>query len=331
MKSLSERMKQHPTASIDPRERRGRLRASSVCVVVAGDAPSELYSGEVLCGVRVQELRLDDPQAGLAGPHFAWPAPRTPRSDVPDVTCDLVDMTRPVPKKKNPPQAADATGGAITIESALAATEQLQSNALPAVFPVSRACCKLRDAVLAKVASVPCAIACVNQRSSAASAGRLVELAMALSASSGAHVLLVDANFRGFALSRLFGKEDTPGLSEALLGKVAWDQAIAPTAIARVNLLPSGLAQVRESLGARISHLEAQCWQQAAKRWKEQFSYILVDAVPQQPQIGPLCRACDATFFALSLDEAPRSAVFDTLAHLQSEQVPLTGCEVYEA
>lgn len=317
-------------------ERRRRLRAGSVTVMVTGAAPIEWSA--VADPV---ECRLDCRHEELLGPHFAGYAERMSRrafSEIPEMTAELVDMGLPLtPLLQYPKRATHepATIALPTTEPSVAVTPSAADESpsgvadaipLPQVFPISAAAGKLRDAVLGRLPAPPVAVACVSQRPGSESVGRLVSLAMALAAHTGSEVLLVDANFRSLSLSRLFGQDDVAGLSEGLLEQVNWDQAIRGTAIRGVKLLPAGLA-----LGSRIGRLPEECWAEAVAQWKQRHAYVLVDTMMHPPHTGPLCRACDASFLTLALLDAPRRAAFDTLSQLQDHGVSLTGCIVYEA
>jgi capsular exopolysaccharide synthesis family protein len=59
-------------------------------------------------------------------------------------------------------------------------------------------------------------------------------------ARAGARVLLVDADLRRGTLHKHFAAAQIPGLSEVLGGKCEWPQAVLPTSIPNLHLLPSG-------------------------------------------------------------------------------------------
>jgi capsular exopolysaccharide synthesis family protein len=59
-------------------------------------------------------------------------------------------------------------------------------------------------------------------------------------ARAGARVLLVDADLRRGTLHKHFATAQIPGLSEVLGGKCEWPQAVLPTSIPNLHLLPSG-------------------------------------------------------------------------------------------
>jgi polysaccharide biosynthesis transport protein len=94
-------------------------------------------------------------------------------------------------------------------------------------------------------------------------------------ASSGARVLLIDADLRKGLLHRRFGLEVTPGLSEALNGETPIAQAIVSTSYSNLFLLPRG----------NTSHDPGEMFlnpttHRVIKDLAGQFDYLIFDTAP---------------------------------------------------
>lgn len=66
----------------------------------------------------------------------------------------------------------------------------------------------------------------------------------ALLARGGLRVLLVEADLRRNCLARSFGVEGARGLSELISGHCTWSEAVRPTEVARLDILPAGSARM---------------------------------------------------------------------------------------
>ena len=77
--------------------------------------------------------------------------------------------------------------------------------------------------------------ACGRDGKSTVSANFAITLAL-----SGSRVLLVDADLRRGILHEQFGAPPTPGLAEVLARQCEWTQAVVPTVIPNLFLMPAG-------------------------------------------------------------------------------------------
>jgi capsular exopolysaccharide synthesis family protein len=89
-------------------------------------------------------------------------------------------------------------------------------------------------------------------------------------------VLLVDGDLRLRSLSRLFGLEDTPGLSDVLAGAAFSDQVIRRTSLDSLSFLPAGLAAEETLTGL----LQNGRWRALLERLKSEYDLVLIDCVP---------------------------------------------------
>jgi capsular exopolysaccharide synthesis family protein len=91
-------------------------------------------------------------------------------------------------------------------------------------------------------------------------------------AQSGKRVLLIDADLRKPRQHQLFGLAGGPGLAAVLAGTTAWYQAIQPSAVAGLSLLPSG---PRPANPAEL--LTAPRFAELLQSLREAYDLVLVD------------------------------------------------------
>ena len=117
----------------------------------------------------------------------------------------------------------------------------------------------------------------ISITSSEASEGKsitLVNLAISL-AEDEQRVLLIDADMRRPALSRLLVEKASPGLSEVLGQGVAWDEAIRKDVYPNLDVLYAGEIPPNPS-----ELLGGETMQQMIETMSERYDYILVDTPP---------------------------------------------------
>ena len=102
----------------------------------------------------------------------------------------------------------------------------------------------------------------------------LMNLAISLS-EDGQRVLLIDADMRRPALSRLMGEKASPGLSEVLGHVVSSDEAIRKDVYPNLDLLYSGEVPPNPS-----ELLGSETMQNLIDTMSERYDYILVDTPP---------------------------------------------------
>jgi capsular exopolysaccharide synthesis family protein len=111
--------------------------------------------------------------------------------------------------------------------------------------------------------------------------------------------LLVDGDLRKPAAHQQFDLPLEPGLSEVLRGEVSPEDAIRPTTLSRLWLMPAGHWD---------SHAVQALAQDAVKaqfaKLKQQFDFIIVDSSPLLPVTDPLLLAqhVDAVLFSILRD-----------------------------
>jgi hypothetical protein len=326
-----------PTA--DQQERSRRLRQCAVSIVVAPAVRPSSEAASIFC-------RLEDAHGVAGGPHFANHKTQS-RGELPDVSVSTADMSQPAPAMLFPPivllphlgkiptlpsqrpAAEKAMDPHPTPSAPPAATDPIERRIDPAQrfvgpFPVADGCRRLRDAILHRVTATPCSLACLHLGTSPLHAPRLAELALALAEVAEGDVLLVDADFGAFGISRLFGVEDRAGLSEVLRDGRPWREAAHDTALKRVQIMPTGLAistalyaAAADGLGVLLDEL------------KKTFRFVLIAASAHQSRIAEWTWAVDGAIVAVELGALPRPELLEQIAFLRRDGARLTACAVY--
>jgi len=107
---------------------------------------------------------------------------------------------------------------------------------------------------------------------------------------AGARVLLADCDLRRGGVSELFKLPFTPGLSEALRGKISWRDAVQETSTRNLDLLARGdvFDQTSEMLLSKTA-------EQMLGEMSEEYDYVIFDS-------APVLVADDTASFAPKLD-----------------------------
>ncbi len=149
----------------------------------------------------------------------------------------------------------------------------------------------------------------------------IANLAVAM-AQSGKKVLLIDADLRRPTVHRLFGARGDVGLSEVLRQEIAWENAVQPSRIDGLNLLPCGQCPQNpaELLSlAGLGHLLRQA--------RAEYDYILVDSPPILAVSDPciISPHVDGLLLVVRLNKNKRAALTRTREALETHGVPLYG------
>jgi capsular exopolysaccharide synthesis family protein len=140
--------------------------------------------------------------------------------------------------------------------------------------------------------------------------------------------LLVDADLRNPAAHKLFDLQLEPGFSEVLRGDVALADAVKPTALSRLWLMPAGnwdahavQALAQDSVRGLFDQL------------KEQYDFIVVDSCPVLPVADSLVLAqhVDGVIFSILRDVSRMPAVHAAQQKLQALDVRTLGAVVIGA
>jgi tyrosine-protein kinase Etk/Wzc len=145
-----------------------------------------------------------------------------------------------------------------------------------------------------------------------------------LLALSGARVLIVDGDMRRAGLGRYFPAAlHAPGLADVLTGDLPLEQAIAATAHANLDILPSG----RHTTPNPGELLERPALAALLEQVGQRYDYVIVDSPPVLP-IGDaitLARSCSAVFVVSRFELSNGRQLGETFKRLQQIGASITG------
>ena len=136
-------------------------------------------------------------------------------------------------------------------------------------------------------------------------------------------VLVIDANTRNPDMARRLEVAATWRLTDVLAGATHWMNAVRPTALPRVSLLPGGTSTARPNTDAAAGLL---------RELAGHYDLVLVDATSlAHDGAAQLAAACDGTCLVVRLGEAGRRTVRDAVRVLSSAGGRLLGCIAIDA
>jgi capsular exopolysaccharide synthesis family protein len=150
----------------------------------------------------------------------------------------------------------------------------------------------------------------------------LSALAFNLTVRGSARVLVVDANLRRPAISRIFGVSEDVGLHQILAGRVEAGMTISGTAFPGLSVLPLGPGQIlpaqvfgSNGLGGLLGTI------------KEHYDYVLVDAPPllSVPEVAVLGAEVDGVMLVARAGRTKRQALVKARHLLERSGANLLG------
>jgi capsular exopolysaccharide synthesis family protein len=137
--------------------------------------------------------------------------------------------------------------------------------------------------------------------------------------------LLIDGDLRNPAAHEQFELPVEPGLAEALRGEVEFEDAIRPTLVSRLWLLPAGKADSHALQALAQEGVSA-----VFERLKEQFDFIVIDTSPVLPVPDALLlgKHADAVLLAVLRDVSRVPAVYAAQQRLQALGIHTLGAVV---
>jgi succinoglycan biosynthesis transport protein ExoP len=139
---------------------------------------------------------------------------------------------------------------------------------------------------------------------------------------SGAKTLLVDADMRSGKVSKLFGADGRSGLSQILLQKEKWTDAVFMTSTDNLFILPCGPA-----LHHTAEHLLGKVTDQFLRDIYDAFDYVVFDTPPVIILDDTLCLApkIDATLFVVRFNASSVRSSRRALELLARRQTNVIG------
>jgi capsular exopolysaccharide synthesis family protein len=142
-------------------------------------------------------------------------------------------------------------------------------------------------------------------------------------AQQGFRTLLIDADLRKPSVSKLFFNENIkPGLSEVLLGSASVSDAIVPTGVENLSVLPAG------GIAPNPSELLAQpAFAELMRNLRDQFDRIVIDSSPVLAVRDPLLlgSSVDAGCLIVRAGHSPAKATVQAVRLLSESDAPVSG------
>lgn len=144
-------------------------------------------------------------------------------------------------------------------------------------------------------------------------------------AEGGEHqVLLVDADFRRTSIARMLGVNSAPGLADVLTGRMSLAEALQPTPLPNLKLLPAG--EVRDRAYAEL--LSGPPIAALFEEFRTLFDYALIDT-PPVTTVTDVCLMAphsDGAVLVVEMHRTPEPTVQQAARTLQANNVKILGC-----
>ena len=139
---------------------------------------------------------------------------------------------------------------------------------------------------------------------------------------SGINVLLIDADLRRGIQHQIFGVPIKPGLSNYLVGEVAWKDVVQPTKVPNLHLLPRGKIMTRVGdllLTAAADHLIQESLME--------YDMVLWDTAPlfAAHDAADLCSRVEGILFMARVRHSSMNLVKSALSDLVSRNAKIVG------
>jgi polysaccharide biosynthesis transport protein len=143
-------------------------------------------------------------------------------------------------------------------------------------------------------------------------------LALTMAQDPQQRVLLLDADLRRPSIHRLFGIDETPGLTDVLMGGASLEEALVSMPDYRLTVLPSGLipTQPAELLGSPGMR-------RVLDTLRSRFDRILIDMPPVAPlaDVAIASTIADGVLMIVRAGVTPKPAIERGLASIDSTKV----------
>jgi capsular exopolysaccharide synthesis family protein len=137
--------------------------------------------------------------------------------------------------------------------------------------------------------------------------------------------LLLDGDLRNPAAHRLFDLGPAPGFSEVLRGEIEFEDAVQPTPIGRLWLVPAGKWDSHAIQALAQGEVRA-----LFDRLKEQYDFIIIDAPPVLPVADSLLigQHADAALFSIMREISRMPNVYAAHQRLAALGIRMLGAVV---
>ena len=137
-------------------------------------------------------------------------------------------------------------------------------------------------------------------------------------------VLAVDCDFRQGSLAKLFKMPNSPGLSDVLAGRATLNDAISPTPLGNLFLLPAGTSRDLNPTELLNSQNAARIFDEI----RERYHYALVDTPPVQwlSDIGVIGALCSGIVVVVRMNKTASHLVRQSVHWLQANSLNVLGC-----
>lgn len=132
----------------------------------------------------------------------------------------------------------------------------------------------------------PWAMVVTSSRKGEGKSVTAANLAMCMAELPSTRVCLIDADFRAAAQADIFGLDNTPGLAELLRDKAALGPVLRSTAIAQLDVMPSG-----DEPNSPAELLGGERFANLLGELKRRYTWIVIDT----PPVNPYTDACVAS------------------------------------
>jgi polysaccharide biosynthesis transport protein len=184
----------------------------------------------------------------------------------------------------------------------------------------------LRTLLLSKIGDHPCVLLVTSAGPGEGKTSLAGQLAASLSR-AWRRTLLIDGNLRQPAAHALFGLPLEPGLSEVLRGEVEPSDAIQPTKLSRLWMMPAGHWD-NHALQALAQYGE----QSLFESLKEQYDFVVIDGCPALPAADALLLGshADVALLAVRSGISQLPPVYTAWQRVTALEVPLVEAVVIE-
>ena len=139
---------------------------------------------------------------------------------------------------------------------------------------------------------------------------------------SSKDILLIDANLQQPVLHTAFDVPSSPGLSDALIGKVAYSRSIYKADSDRINVMPCGTPLSNET-----GRIEQKKFADLISSIKNKYDYIFIDSSPLLVSSDSLSLAIasDTTFLVIHANETQWEVAEKAKLYLQDSACSIDG------